>query len=178
MNKNIILLLPLLIIYSCSKDKFLAEIPSYLNIESINLETESYEGSDSHNITDVWVTMDGNFLGAFELPSLIPILSDGEHEFRISPGIKVNGISATRIIYPFYEISDLFMIDGGVYNIVNSNILCLYRDSIITINATTSYKDNLEFLFIEDFEDAGLIIDTSENSDTNLIKTNVRNTYI
>ena len=43
--------------------------------------------------------MDGTFLGAFELPSTIPILADGEHNFSIYAGVKANGISATRIRY-------------------------------------------------------------------------------
>ena len=163
----------LLVVNSCSKEQFKAEIPSYLYIEAIDLETESYEGSDSQKITDAWVTMDGNFLGAFELPSIVPILAEGEHEFRISSGIKANGISATRIIYPFFEICDLFVQDGETYQVANSNIVNLYRDSTVVVKATTGYKENAEFLFIEDFEDAGAVLETSENSDTSLIKTNV-----
>ena len=166
-------LLLLLVVSSCSKERFKAEIPSYLHIEAIELETESYEGSDSQKITDAWVTMDGNFLGAFELPAIVPILAEGEHEFRISSGIKANGISATRIIYPFYEICDLFVQDGGTYQSATSNIINLYRDSTIVVKATTDYRENTEFLFIEDFEDAGTVLVASEDSDTSLIKTNV-----
>ena len=163
----------LLVVNSCSKEQFKAETPSYLHIEAIDLETESYEGSDSQNITDAWVTMDGNFLGAFELPSMVPILAEGEHEFRISSGIKANGISATRIIYPFFEICNLFIKDGETYHVANSNIVNLYRDSTVVVKATTSYNENAQFLFIEDFEDAGAILEASEASDTSLIKTNV-----
>jgi len=166
-------LLLLLVVSSCSKEQFKAEIPSYLHIEAIDLETESYEGSDSQKITDAWVTMDGNFLGAFELPAIVPILAEGEHEFRISSGIKANGISATRIMYPFFETCDLFVQDGETYQVAVSNIVNLYRDSTVVVKARTSYTENAEFLFIEGFEDAGAILKTSEDSDTGLIKTNV-----
>ena len=104
MHRKLLIILFTVVFSSCTKNQFKAEIPSYIYIESIDLETESFEGSDSQNLTDAWVTMDGNFLGAFELPCTIPILGDGAHEFRVSSGIKANGISATRIIYPFFQI--------------------------------------------------------------------------
>jgi len=173
MLKKVLPALLLLVVSSCSKEQFKAEIPSYLRIEAIDLETESYEGSDSQKITDAWVTMDGNFLGAFELPAIVPILAEGEHEFRISSGIKANGISATRIIYPFFEACNLFVQDGGTYQLAISNRVSLYRDSMVVVKATTNYTENTEFLFIESFEDAGTVLDTSEDSDTNLVKTNL-----
>jgi hypothetical protein len=156
---------------SCSKENFKAEIPSYLKINAIDLETDSFDGSDSQKITDAWVTMDGIFLGAFEIPCTIPILAEGEHEFAISAGIKANGISATRIRYPFYSICNLF------YNNATEQILegkvNLYRDSTVTVSATTTYTDNTNFLFIESFEDAGIIVEPSTESDTTLQKTNI-----
>tara|TARA_B110000977_G_C11000583_1_gene463646 strand:+ start:170 stop:1069 length:900 start_codon:yes stop_codon:yes gene_type:complete len=156
---------------SCSKENFKAEIPSYLKIKAIDLETDNFDGSDSQKITDAWVTMDGIFLGAFEIPCTIPILAEGEHEFAISAGIKANGISATRIRYPFYSICNLF------YNNATEQILegkvNLYRDSTVTVSATTTYTDNTNFLFIESFEDPGIIVEPSTESDTTLQKTNI-----
>ena len=173
MHRKVLIILLIVVFSSCKKDQFKAEIPSYIHIESIDLETDSFEGSDSQNLTDAWVTMDGNFLGAFELPCTIPILSDGAHEFRVSSGIKANGISATRIIYPFFEICDLFIKDGDTYLASTSNILNLHKDSTVVLKAKTSYKENITFLFVEDFEDAGAVIESTENSDTSLIKTNI-----
>ena len=173
MLRKVLIILLTVVFNSCTKDQFKAEIPSYIHIESIDLETDSFEGSDSQNLTDAWVTMDGNFLGAFELPCTIPILADGAHEFRVSSGIKANGISATRIIYPFFEICDLFIKDGDTYQVSNSNIVNLHRDSTVVLKATTSYKENMAFLFVEDFEDAGTVVETTENSDTSLIRTNI-----
>ena len=173
MHRKVLIILLIVVFSSCKKDQFKAEIPSYIHIESIDLETDSFEGSDSQNLTDAWVTMDGNFLGAFELPCTIPILSDGAHEFRVSSGIKANGISATRIIYPFFEICDLFIKDGDTYQASTSNILNLHKDSTVVLKAKTSYKENIAFLFVEDFEDAGAVIESTENSDTSLIKTNI-----
>ena len=173
MHRKVLIILIVIVYSSCTKDQFKAEIASYIHIESIDLETDSFEGSDSQKLTDAWVTMDGSFLGAFELPCTIPILADGAHEFRVSSGIKANGISATRIIYPFFEICDLYIKDGDTYQASTSNIVNIHKDSTIVLKATTSYKENITFLFVEDFEDAGAVIESTENSDTSLIKTNI-----
>lgn len=173
MLKKISFFIIILLIASCTKDQFVATVPSYLHIESIDLQTESFEGSDSQKITDAWVTMDGVFLGAFEVPCTIPILDEGEHEFRVLSGIKANGISATRITYPFYDVCDLYVATDEGFHQANSNTIELFKDSTVVVKAYTKYTDNTDFLFIEDFEDAGSIIEMSEFSDTTLIKTNV-----
>lgn len=157
---------------ACDKSLYEAEIPSYLTIEKIDVETNSVEGSASNKITDAWITMDGIFLGAFELPCTIPILDSGVHEFSIYSGIKANGISATRIRYPFYERCELYMNNGDDYQLINNNNIELFRDSTVSVKAITRYED-VDFLLLEDFEDAGTIIEPSDISDTSLIKTNI-----
>jgi len=173
LKKVLPLLLVVFLVASCSKDKFKAQTPSYLHLESIDLETESFEGSSSHKITAAWVTMDGNFLGAFEVPCIVPILAEGEHEFRISSGIKANGISATRITYPFYNVCDLFLKSNNTYQLSDANYITLIKDSSVVVKATTKYTVNTDFLFIEDFEDAGAVLEMSEQSDTILSTTNI-----
>jgi len=169
MRSNLLIVsLVLVFISSCSKDQFKAETPSYLKINAIDLQTEAVEGSDSQKITDAWVTMDGVFLGAFELPCTVPILAEGEHEFSIYAGIKANGISATRIRYPFYNVCDLYF-DNSLEPISNRK-LSIYRDSTVNVTATTTYTDKTDFLFVESFEDAGTIIEASPESDTILQK--------
>ncbi len=173
LKKVLPLLFVVFLVASCSKDKFKAQTPSYLHIESIDLETESFQGSSSHKITDAWITMDGNFLGAFEVPCIVPILAEGEHEFRISSGIKANGISATRITYPFYDVCDLFLKSNNTYQLSDANYITLIKDSSVVVNAITKYTENTNFLFIEDFEDAGAVLEMSDQSDTILTSTNI-----
>jgi len=82
-------------------------VPSYVHIEKINLSTTySPEGSNSSKIADAWVYMDGSLLGCFELPVTFPVIGTGTHSFTIKPGIKVNGIAATRAPYPFFNSYD------------------------------------------------------------------------
>ena len=98
---------------NCSKN-LIADIPAYIEIKDFNYSDNSENTKPytlnyhSTKITDAWVTMDGQFLGVFEIPCIIPIhlannLQSSLHSFDIYPGIKVNGISATRAQYPFYE---------------------------------------------------------------------------
>lgn len=168
---KLLYLIFLFLFCGCSKDYFNAEIPSYFHIESVELETLNFEGTNSHKITDAWVTMDGIFLGVFELPCTIPVLSHGVQEFLIYPGIKANGISATRSIYPFYEICDLYLFNGQTHAISSSNSVELFSDSTVTVQAITKYADNVDFLFIEDFEDAGSVFEATTISDTSLLIT-------
>ena len=79
----------------------------------------------------MYAVFQGLFLGAFEIPSQIPILYQGEHEFIINPGIKENGISGSRIIYPFYSSYE------------TTQTLSLNEHH--TIAPVTNYKKNANF---------------------------------
>lgn len=166
--------LMLLIFSNCSKEQFNAERPSYLHISSINLQTEVFQGTDSHKITDAWVNMDGQFLGVFELPATIPILAEGFHDFTIYPGIKANGISATRIRNPFLGVCVLNSIEPNTPSL-DTNRIHLYRDQVVSVNATTYYSAETEFLMIEDYEDdeAALVLSLGEDSSDVMINSEV-----
>ena len=86
--------------------------------------------------------MDGEALGVHELPCVIPVLSEGTHQFIIFPGIKNNGISSTRMRYPFYKTFDI--------------TAALTKNDTTEFSPVTYYKDNVTFAFMEDFEDAGI----------------------
>lgn len=126
-------------------------IPTYIKIESFSLQTTiSSQGPNNHNITDAWVSVNGDFIGLFELPALIPILDAGVSEVFIKPGIKNNGIAASRVNYPFYTNYKIDTI--------------LVEKEIITLNPIVSYAEETIFDWNENFEDAGISIDTSITS--------------
>ena len=114
------------------------EIPAYLYIESIDLETLPEEGSDSHNVPDVWLTVDGDFLGVYTLPALIPLLEKGERTIFLQAGIKDNGIKGTPEIYPFYKPIEF--------------ALNLKANVIDTLRPVWTYREETIFSFIEGFE--------------------------
>ncbi len=132
-------------------------IPSYIHIDKIDLATTTEQGSNSHKITDAWVYVEDQLIGAFELPATIPLLWGGTHTVTIKPGIKVNGIAALRSIYPFYEPY-----------VAKINLI---PDSVITINPTITYNSYTVFEWKEAFEDGGISLEKTATSDTTIDKT-------
>ncbi|MFP4469699.1 MAG: hypothetical protein ACLFPE_03390 [Bacteroidales bacterium] len=138
-----------MLLISCREENFEPGIPAFLQMDTIGLSTDyGTQGSDSHNITDVWVFANGATVGVFEMPVTFPVLLDGEANLRLEAGIKLNGISTSRINNPFFEP---VVID-------NFNFI---PDSIIHLNPTVEYRESVEFPWIEDFEDPSVSLDTS-----------------
>jgi hypothetical protein len=119
------------------------DIPSYLHIDSITLSVQPDEGSSSAKISDAWVFMDGQLLGGFELPCNIPILAEGTHSFIIRGGVKMNGLSSTRAIYPGWK---------GWEGSVN-----LVRGQKTTVAPVVTYFPGIDFLgtWMLDFDQQG-----------------------
>jgi len=145
---------------SCYKFEGDQTVPAYLKIDSINVETYySDEGTSSSKITDVWAYLDDNLVGVFELPALFPVLAKGKHKLQLRAGIMLNGISSTRVPYPFY-----LPIDYPDFE--------FYEDSIrVPPVLTTTYYPGLTFAWMEDFEQEGLKIDETSISDTVIKRT-------
>ena len=80
--------------------------PAYLYIPSFTFQANTDQGTSSEAITEVWVYSNDQSLGVFDLPAKVPILNQGSTEIRIFAGIKSNGISNSRIRYPFYAPFD------------------------------------------------------------------------
>ncbi len=77
-------------------------IPVIIKIDKIRFDSNPLQGTDSVPIQDVWVYLDGEIRGAYELPASIPLLMDGSHKIELMPGIILNGIAGTRSISPFF----------------------------------------------------------------------------
>lgn len=139
-------------ISSCEKFSGDQTIPAYLDIDSIYLSTDYYsEGTSSQRITDAWVYADDEFLGAFELPARLPVLKSGIHHLKIWPGIKRNGIAATRVSYEFYS---------PVSKDVNLMMDSTSRMGVLK----TTYQSSASFVWKEDFENVSVTLDTTNRS--------------
>ncbi|HNS17436.1 MAG TPA: hypothetical protein PKH94_10930 [Bacteroidales bacterium] len=149
---------------SCNQDDD-SLIPSYISVNEVVLlpdpSNQYLHGSLSHQITDIWVYVEDQtkqeFIGAFELPVTFPVLKEGAWTLLIRAGIKVNGIAETRGEYPFYT---------DFRTQVN-----LVRDSILDIRPSFKYADFCSFVWLEDFEDATVSVQSSSRSDTALTVT-------
>ena len=58
------------LIYSCDVINPEESIPAYIHIPEFRLETGLGQGSNSHNITDVWLTVGTEFSGCIPYPLL------------------------------------------------------------------------------------------------------------
>ncbi len=130
--------LGLLLLLCCACDE--AEpIPGYLSIPDYRLSvSDPGNGSSSAEITEVWVFIDGAFLGVYDLPALVPVVETGEITVRLEAGIHENGIGQFPDIYPFYAPW--------------SHDVTLIPDETVTLNPVTDYVAETKFAFIEAFE--------------------------
>lgn len=147
---------------SCNKFEGSQEIPAYIHVDTFLLTTNYiYEGAASHNITDVWLYIDDNLQGCYEMPATIPVLERGKHKITIYPGIKLNGNSSTRTINPFYQ----------PYIIEEFELKEKVVDTICP--ATTYYpidESSINFKFMEDYE-SQIQLEDEQNSQTSIIRT-------
>jgi hypothetical protein len=115
------------------------EIPGYVYITEFQVQTNSAtQGSNSARITEAWLNVDGNFLGAWSLPALVPVLGPGEHQVILQPGIKDNGINSSPEIYVFYTDYQ--------------TTVDLSPNEVDTIRPVVTYRSEAKFAFIEGFE--------------------------
>jgi hypothetical protein len=81
-----------------------APAPSFLRIDTIAVDSTSFDstGSVSHAIRYAWVYANDNLLGVFWLPAVIPVLETADVNITVFGGISENGIATQAGRYPFY----------------------------------------------------------------------------
>lgn len=147
---------------SCNKFEGSQTVPSYIHIESIEVDSLTdyfVYGANTSKITDAWVYVDDNPIGCYELPSTFPILKKGPHKVSIYGGIKVDGRSPARDDYPFYM--------PRVYKELN-----LVEDSIINLNPSLTYYpigEGVNVAWMEDFENTNSL-QPYGSSDTSMVR--------
>jgi len=141
---------------SCNIINPTEKIPAYISIDTFLLNTDvGLQGSNAAKITDAWIYVNDNPIGVFELPCKIPALVEGNSKISVGPGIKINGISATRAVYPFYKnyFTEVDLIPEGE----------------IKISPVTTYFDSVSFAFKTNFDNAaGIALEATPRSDTSL----------
>lgn len=144
------------ILPSCELINPAEEIPAYLQIDDVVLSVSEGQGSGSHKITDVWIDAENAVQGVYEMPATFPLLNNGPTYLLISAGIMDNGISSTRVAYPFY-FPDTMTMD-------------LEEKKIYQLTPQFSYRSATKFSFIEDFEAGNLFGQIA--GDSSLIRVN------
>lgn len=127
------------------------DVPGYIYIPSFTLTTTPSQGTESQAITEVYVYANDQNLGTFDLPATIPVIANGTTNIKVYAGIKNNGISSTRIKYPFYKDYS-----------VDLNIQPLKTDTIIP---HFTYLDGI-FILEKDFEGGNFLVPNTSNQGT------------
>lgn len=120
-------------------------IPSYIQIDTVLLSTNQAQGSASSRIEAAQVVVEDELLGIFPLPTTVPVLQYGESDIRVDPVIIESGISSLRELYPFYES---YAVTGE-----------LVEGEILNITPQTTYKNETNFVFIENFDGGNSFVD-------------------
>ena len=147
---------------SCNKFEGSQTVPSYIHIESIEVDSLTdyfVYGANTSKITDAWVYVDDNPIGCYELPSTFPVLKKGPHKVSVYGGIKVDGRSPARDRYPFYR--------PRIYQNLN-----LVEDSIINLNPSLTYYpigEGVNVAWMEDFENTNSLLSYG-SSDTSMVR--------
>jgi len=144
---------------SCSLFDRPEQIPAYIHIDSFVLQGNyDTSGSLSKTISDVWIIIDDELIGCFELPATVPLLKSGNHKLYLKAGVKENGIANTRIPYPFYQ-----------YFVANHQFVA---DKIDTFNPEISYlTTKTKMVFNEDFEGGNILFDPANINNAVLERT-------
>jgi hypothetical protein len=145
-----VLLVQLFLHSSCNKQKPANEA-FYITASNINVKTSADQGSGSHKITDLWLYVDGKFQGAYPIGNKMPIVSKGKAvKINLMAGVKNNGISDTRIPWPFYEILNYdTLVESG---------------KSITRSFEFQYKPTTTFTWTENFDGIGTTLVKSSSS--------------
>jgi hypothetical protein len=118
-------------------------IPGYVHIPSVEVLTKAGEGTAASKLTEVWVTVEGEFVGAYPIPADIPILAEGEVTVFVQAGIKDNGIGSLPEIYPFFEAYEA--------------TVALGPNTTDTIRPVFRYLEQTRFALVEGFENGSQV---------------------
>lgn len=145
--KKLSILIWFSILVACTEDA--SDAPPLFKVDEVSLRTNTQEGTDDHNIRDLWMFLDGVDLGVFTLPTEIPVIPvDGQTNgvVQFSPGVRNNGINSSPIIYPFYQsVFREEALENGTCQIVDLEF---------------QYDPTTQFAYIQDFElENGLAMD-------------------
>lgn len=131
-------------------------IPSYVQIDSVNIDAKSIQGNNIHQISAVECFVDEALLGVFPVPSKIPVNAEGIHKISFIPYVKNNGSNSQFVPYLSLKWVD--------------TMLTLRREKMTLFTPKFNYRSNAQIDWQVDFE-----------SFVNLIPINVRKgdtTYI
>ena len=146
------------VVVSCDSEP--APEVGYLIIPELGTTTTNAQGSPSSQLTTIWVEQNGQQLGAFIPPCKVPVYAGDNQNFRLIPGINLNGTYSLRNQYEMLEpITRTYNIQSFEEKSVANDVL------------NFQYKSDIDFIVLEDFDGIGLNFQATPKSDTSLART-------
>jgi hypothetical protein len=146
MMKSINFLLVILLLSSCNIINPDEQEPTYVSIDKINLSAGNAQGGNTEKITDAWVYVNSQLIGAFQMPTTFPVLGEGEVVVEVFPGIKVNGIAEVPDIYPFYERDSITVdLQGGTELVLTPGVQYISTADFVLIEQFNEVDQQLNF---------------------------------
>jgi hypothetical protein len=136
--KNTVLICFGFLLFSCKSH---VEIPAYVYVESVDFIPADEQGTSSFKIPDVWVTVNGTGIGAYQLPALVPVIAEGSTDLIFEAGIKLNGRTEWR------PKPSIFTYHKETVHLVKGKI-----DTISPV----FYYNSVKFALKENFESGGM----------------------
>lgn len=133
--------------------------PAFIQLEDYLFDGGVAFGSNNEKISEVWIFANGETIGAYDAPATIPVLQEGAVEVSFRAGIKNNGISNDRKLYPFYTPYDV--------------VLDLVPGETVTVSPEFTYIDNITVASHEDFESAGIVYESAPSSQVSMEPTSL-----
>ncbi len=152
------LLAALIFLSGCDRET--EPIPSYIRIDSVSVKTLAGQGNPIHEISALNVYIDEQFIGVYEIPCTLPVLFTGKHKLSVIPSVRINGVVNQHVVHRLFKRADttIDLMEGKI---------------TAAGNIILQYKDNIEFPWVEDFEDGNseLVRLYSVKGDTSYITT-------
>lgn len=122
--------------------------PELIHVSEYELTVTPQQGTAQHRVEEVWVYSATDVLGVYPLPATVALPSGNPETLTLVPGIRANGIAATRRVYPFYEVNTVAL-DGDPATSIEHNFGGGYVDN---------ESRQTVVLLAEDFESANRFV--------------------
>lgn len=142
------------------------QIPSFVYIGAADLEVtpNGSQGANTNAIVDAHIFANDVFVGTIELPGKVSVLEEGPTRISVGAGIRNNGLTSNRVIYPFYEFYEVNL------DLVPDAINPISEDSIAVFNYFQNQSPGIDLL-LEEFEGVGNIWEPAENGGLGVVNT-------
>ncbi|MEC7950668.1 MAG: hypothetical protein VX190_04850 [Bacteroidota bacterium] len=128
--------------------------PEVLRVSEYDLLTTPAQGTAEHKVEEVWVYSATDVVGVYPLPATVALPAGEPQTLTLVPGIRANGVAATRRTYPFYEVNRVD-IDGDP----GTELDHAFGGGYVSTDALET-----KVILAEDFESANRFLESSNSN--------------